>query len=239
MVIRRLTVLEVDDAAILSRLSERRRGRSHVVRTLGRRAVAVDEGRLAALVRRLTEQEGVPPCVDLPPEEPPLDPGLGRGGAAHLWLAARVYRALAQLVELPARLPHELVQHLASLAEPGALSASQVAYEQVLEALRDAIQGRAAFPVWTEAVLPVAESVALIERALAEGYALEMDYYTAGRDVVTHRVVEPHRLEYRGQVAYVVGFCRRAQEGRVFRVDRIRTLELVPLPPERHTGWEV
>jgi proteasome accessory factor C len=88
-------------------------------------------------------------------------------------------------------------------------------------------------------VLPVEESVALIEQALREGYALAMDYYTAGRDVVTHREVEPHRLEQRGKAMYLIGFCRRVQDERVFRVDRIRSLELVPLPEERYTGWDL
>jgi proteasome accessory factor C len=85
----------------------------------------------------------------------------------------------------------------------------------------------------------VEESVGLIKEALSEGYALAMDYYTAGRDVVTHRVVEPHRLEQRGKTMYLVGFCRRAQDERVFRVDRIRTLDLVPVPEERYTGWDL
>jgi hypothetical protein len=237
MAIRRLTVLEVDDPAILARLSDARRGRCHVVRTLGRRAVAVDEGRLSALVRRLTKQEGAPPRVEVespadPARSTPPEAGLGRGGAAHLWLAAKVYRALGQFIELPTRLPHDLVRRLATLAEPGPLSAAEVAFERTVEALQDAIQGRAAFPVWTETVLPVEESAARIEAALAEGLALEMDYYTAGRDALTHRVVEPHRLEYRGAVAYLVGFCRRAQAERVFRVDRIRALELVSLLEE-------
>ena len=243
MVIRRLTVLEVKDPAVLARLSAARRGRSHVVRTLGRRAAVVDAGRLPVLVRRLTKQEGTPPRVEVPPAGPAPSArpgaGLGRGGAAHSWLAVRVYRALARWLDLPVHVPHELVERLASIAEPSALAAADVAVERTLEALQDAIEGRAAFPARTEPVLPVAESVALIEQALAEGYALEMDYYTAGRDVVTHRVVEPHRLEYRGEVAYLVGYCRRAQAERVFRVDRIRSLEPVPLPEERYTGWDV
>lgn len=243
MVIRRVTVLEVADPDILTRLSEKRRGRRRIVRTLSRRAVVVDEGGLAPLVRRLTKQEGAPPHVDLPPETPPANPALGRGGAAHLWLAAQVYRALGDLIDLPTRLPHDLVQHLAALAEtesgPLTLGAAQAACHRTIEALQDAIQGRAAFPAWVETTLPVAESVALIERALAEGYALEMDYYTAGRDVLTHRVVEPHRLEYRGDVAYLLGFCQRAQAERVFRVDRIQALTLKPLPEAPDTGWDV
>ncbi len=95
--------------------------------------------------------------------------------------------------------------------------------------------GRIPFPPWPEEGLPVEESLALIRQALAEGQALEMDYYTAGRDVLTHRVVEPYRLEKRGapsassgqSVYYLVGFCRRAQAERVFRLDRIHHIAIV------------
>ncbi len=68
------------------------------------------------------------------------------------------------------------------------------------------------------------ESLTLIEEALAGGNLLAMDYYTAGRDVVTHRVVEPYRLEERDEVHYLVGFCHRAQAERVFRLDRIHSV---------------
>jgi proteasome accessory factor C len=77
--------------------------------------------------------------------------------------------------------------------------------------------------------LPVEESLAVIQEALAEGQALEMDYYTAGRDELTHRLVEPYRLEQRGDVHYLVGFCHRAQAERVFRVDRIRSIVKAPM----------
>ena len=87
--------------------------------------------------------------------------------------------------------------------------------------------GSAPFPPWPEDGLPVEEGLALIKQALAEGQALEMDYYTAGRDTLTHRVVEPYRLEQRDQVHYLVGFCRRAQAERVFRLDRIRWMKIV------------
>ena len=88
--------------------------------------------------------------------------------------------------------------------------------------------------MWGRSTLRVADSLAAIECALAEGQALALDYYTAGRDEVTHRVVEPYRIERRstrhGDEVYLVAFCHRAQAERVFRVDRIRALKLVPLP---------
>jgi hypothetical protein len=87
--------------------------------------------------------------------------------------------------------------------------------------------GRVPFPPYPEDGLPLAESLALIRQALAAGQALEMDYYTAGRDVITHRVVEPYRLEWRGpgrgagehggrgemehSIPYLVGFCHHTQ----------------------------
>jgi proteasome accessory factor C len=142
----------------------------------------------------------------------------------------KVYQGLGQFIRLPAHTPQALLDHLASQAGPDALAVAETAAEATLAALQEAIVGRAAFPPWPEDGLPVAESLALIRQALAEGQALEMDYYTAGRDVLTQRVVEPYRLEQRGQVRYLVGFCHRAQAERVFRLDRIYSIVKVPLP---------
>jgi predicted DNA-binding transcriptional regulator YafY len=52
-----------------------------------------------------------------------------------------------------------------------------------------------------------------------------MSYYTAGRDHVGHRRVDPLRLEWRGEVAYLIAHCHRRRDQRVFRVDRIRELQ--------------
>jgi predicted DNA-binding transcriptional regulator YafY len=196
---------------------------------------------LPLLARRLTGQEGVPPRVEVPPETAPADLFLGRGGAAHLWMTAEVYQALGDFIELPAHLPSELPEHLAALADAGHLAAAKAAAERTLNALRDALDGRAVLPIWTETTLPVEESLALIEKALAEGEALAMEYYTAGRDALTHRVVEPHRVERRGDVAYLIGFCHRAQAERTFRVSRIRALQLTPLPssPDAAVDWDL
>jgi len=59
---------------------------------------------------------------------------------------------------------------------------------------------------WVEPGLPVEETLAVIEQAL------EMSYYTAGQQELTHRVVEPLRLEYRRDIPYLVAFCHRAQK---------------------------
>jgi len=61
----------------------------------------------------------------------------------------------------------------------------------------------------------------LIEEALTRREALEIVYWTEGRGRRTQRVVEPRRLEWRGEVPYLIAYCRLRQEERVFRVDRI------------------
>jgi proteasome accessory factor C len=137
---------------------------------------------------------------------------------------------LGQLIRLPARTPQALLEVLAAVAGPADLAAAETAAEATLEALQEALVGRAPFPAWRESGLPVEASIAIIEEALAQGQAVEMDYYTAGRDVRTHRVVEPFRLERRNDVPYLVGFCHRAQAERVFRLDRIYAVVKVPLP---------
>jgi hypothetical protein len=269
MAVRRLTVLEVTDPAIISHLAATRRGRDLIVRTLSPRAVVVDEARLDLLVRRLTHQEGVPPAVwsweygvgsresgvrsrgsggalhrgrpsrrdartpnSLLPTPYSRLPSLRSSGAAHVWLALRVYQGLGEIIRLPARTPQTLLEYLAALADEDDLAAAETAAERVLNALREAMIGRVSFPPYPEDGLPLAESLALIRQALAGGQALEMDYYTAGRDVITHRIVEPYRLEERHGVHYLVGFCHRAQAERVFRLDRIRAIARVPWPEE-------
>jgi hypothetical protein len=255
--IRRLTVLETTDPGVIARLAATRRGRALIVRTLSPRAVVVDPARLDQLVRRLEQQEGVPPAVgsgesgveslsrefELGVRTPGSNSQLPTqtpysSGAAHLWLALHVLQGLGEFIRLPARTPQALWEGLAALAGPDALGAAETAAEAALEALREALVGRVPFPPWPEDGLPVEESRAVIQAALAGGQALDMDYYTAGRDALTRRVVEPWRLEGRGGVIYLVGFCRRAQAERVFRLDRIRRVVLVE-PGEAEKGFEV
>jgi proteasome accessory factor C len=77
--------------------------------------------------------------------------------------------------------------------------------------------------------LPVAAMVpdAAIERltelqgSVARRRALRMTYYTATRDEVTERVVDPMRVLFVGGRGYLEAWCRRAEAVRLFRVDRI------------------
>jgi proteasome accessory factor C len=73
---------------------------------------------------------------------------------------------------------------------------------------------------------PVTETIERLKLAMGKNLAVRIVYYTAGRDAVTEREVEPYGLvDHRG-TWYVV--ARDSLRGRElpFRIDRIRTVEL-------------
>lgn len=61
----------------------------------------------------------------------------------------------------------------------------------------------------------------LLRRALDEGRAVRLRYYTATRDETTERVVDPLRIFTADGHTYLEAWCRRAEGTRVFRVDRM------------------
>ncbi len=59
--LKQVVLLESIDPQVITRLASNRRGRNLIQRTLSPRAVVVDAAKIPQLVKRLTEQEGVPP----------------------------------------------------------------------------------------------------------------------------------------------------------------------------------
>lgn len=77
------------------------------------------------------------------------------------------------------------------------------------------------------------DEVALtLRQALAEGRPVELRYLSAGRGEETTRVVDPRGLVSAGGHLYLAGWCRRAEGNRTFRLDRIRTLEVLQGTPD-------
>lgn len=74
----------------------------------------------------------------------------------------------------------------------------------------------------------------VVHEALRDGRALRIRYYTASRDEITERTVDPMRLLIVQAVAYLEAWCRRAEGVRLFRLDRIddvRVLDEAAMPP--------
>jgi proteasome accessory factor C len=66
-----------------------------------------------------------------------------------------------------------------------------------------------------------------LRRAVEEDRQVELDYWSAGRDDHTHRVVDPWRVFSDEGAWYLQGWCHRAGDARVFRVDRVQDLTVL------------
>jgi proteasome accessory factor C len=66
-----------------------------------------------------------------------------------------------------------------------------------------------------------ASKLAELQGIISRKHAVRLVYYTATRDAVTERVVDPMRVLVVGGRGYLEAWCRRAEAVRLFRVDRI------------------
>ena len=79
-------------------------------------------------------------------------------------------------------------------------------------------------------VLPVLRS------ALEERRRLHLSYHVPGRDETTERDVDPMRLLLVEGRSYLEGWCRKAEGVRLFRLDRVESVELLDAPAEPPPG---
>ena len=63
-----------------------------------------------------------------------------------------------------------------------------------------------------------------VRDAAARGERVEIDYWSAGRDELTTRRIDPAVAFFAMGEWYVSAYCHRANDERMFRVDRIRAL---------------
>ena len=79
------------------------------------------------------------------------------------------------------------------------------------------------------------DAVAAVREALRRGRAVSLEYYSASRDALSARVVDPIRVVLVGDHSYLEGWCREGEGVRLFRFDRIvdaRALDEPAAPPQ-------
>ncbi|MGO9501410.1 MAG: helix-turn-helix transcriptional regulator [Streptosporangiaceae bacterium] len=84
--------------------------------------------------------------------------------------------------------------------------------------------------------------LALVTEALARGRRLHLSYYVPGRDEATERDVDPMRLLVVDGRSYLEAWCRRAEDVRLFRLDRVLALSVLDVAasvPEAATPVDV
>ncbi len=128
---------------------------------------------------------------------------------------------------------HEAVALIVALrtlaATPGLIE--QEAVSRALAKIEEAAgaQAQAAAAV-TVSVDGQDARLAVLRRALRAGQAVHLTYYSAGRDVRTERTVDPMRLLLVDGHWYLEAWCRRAEDVRMFRLDRIEELDQLDEP---------
>ncbi|CAN5577964.1 YafY family protein [soil metagenome] len=83
---------------------------------------------------------------------------------------------------------------------------------------------------------PVEDQVAAaVREAVRAGKALTIEYYSASRDALSSRTVDPVRVVLVGDYSYLEAWSREAEGVRLFRFDRIvdaRALDELSVPPQ-------
>lgn len=117
-----------------------------------------------------------------------------------------------------------LLVALRALAEtPGVLDADAVrrAIAKIESAAGEARPAGVVVGLGVREAEHTAEVRRAVQRALTGGQALRMRYYAATSDQVSDRVVDPMRMLIVEGNAYLEAWCRRAEDVRLFRLDRI------------------
>jgi hypothetical protein len=219
LTLRRLTVLEAQDPSHLAHLAARPAIRPLIRCTLNPRTLVVDHRRIPQLVARLRRLK-YPPRLLIP--DPSTTRPLDHSTRAYLYLAAYVYRQLSCYVDLPLTLPAAILDGIAASLTPETLADAQSLAEDTLARIHRAFDGYSDPPLDDPHPTDPAAVLPQLEAAIAAGTSITLTYWTAGRGELTHRTVDPYRIEHRAGVPYLVAYCHTRRAERVFRVDRIR-----------------
>lgn len=132
-----------------------------------------------------------------------------------------------------------LLMALRALLDMGGVvdpDAAQRAIAKIERAVGDAALGSAS----STAPSPPATSAdgwdGVVRDALRTHRALWLRYYSASRDAVSERTVDPIRIQAVDGQSYLEGWCRESEGVRLFRFDRIDEARLLDEPADDHAA---
>ncbi|MEU4534715.1 WYL domain-containing protein [Streptosporangium sp. NPDC023825] len=76
------------------------------------------------------------------------------------------------------------------------------------------------------------DALPVVNEALRSGRRLSLRYYVPGRDEITPREVDPMRLVVVDGRPYLSGWCYRAEAVRLFRLDRMLSVDVLDVPAD-------
>ena len=83
------------------------------------------------------------------------------------------------------------------------------------------------------------EIVDRTSRAIADRRTVQMRYLSASRGKIGRREVDPYHLWYAAGGLYLIGYCHRRRDVRMFAVERIRSLTITDHPYQLPLGFDV
>lgn len=206
--------------------------------------------RLLALVPYLVRRQGVPlseAAADFGISERALVKDLELlfvcGTPGHLpddlievdWDDGHVYLSNADPIARPLRLGVDealaLIVGLRALADVPGLH-DRDALERTLIKLEAAAGDAAVASDQVRVEVEAAGPLADVRRALSEGRRVHLTYFVPTRDETTERDVDPMRVLLVDDRWYLEGWCRRAEDVRLFRLDRVEALQVLDVPAE-------
>jgi proteasome accessory factor C len=179
--------------------------------------------------RELIDDLNLAWCVELRAPEPycPIDLSYEDGE-----ISISQAESIARPLRLAADEASALLVALRMVAEAGGNGDAVVRLIAKIEAAAGAA-GAASSQVAIQIDHPNARGLAAtLDAALAAGRRVHLRHYAQKRDEATERDVDPMRLLVVEGRTYLEGWCRRAEGVRLFRLDRVLSVDVLDVPAE-------
>lgn len=163
-------------------------------------------------------------------------PGYGPGDLIEAYIDdGRVWIRMADYFSRPMRLtPAEGLMLYAGGQALAAVSGPDPALERAMEQLSKALAPGALERVSVGLEAP--KELSVVKQALESRRRLQLVYQSQSKDEVTEREVDPWALLLSDGRWYLLGFCHRVGDERIFRVDRMRSVvamdQAAPIPAD-------
>jgi hypothetical protein len=211
--LRRRLILELPDGMTMDRLPSDPLFRSCVQRMITPDS-AILQGQDQEQVIQWLRQQGFH-VRSVEPDQRTAE--LDSGGAFWLATATLVLDHLARRLAVTPIPPSAVLDWLAAHLDPATLASAERGAAHAIARLNEALDG----PAPALQGMALDDALRVIQDAIAGGECLQLRYWSAWRGEVTERIVEPARVEWRGDAAYLIGYCRLRRAERTFRLDRV------------------
>ncbi len=147
------------------------------------------------------------------------------GETVSVWFTAGIDRPLRLTRAEAAPL---LIALQSLIALPGTVDAD--AARRVVAKLEGAIGGAPPVVSASDHRRPERPAIAAVRGAVRDRRALRLTYYSASRDAISERVVDPVAVRVFDEAGYLLAWCRASEGTRLFRFDRIEDAQALAEP---------